>query len=246
MKLFPFVARIIYEREESMNYMKKFAVMTVLSFFAVTPVAAATQNTIRSTVRGQIRENVASRVGELKKFFSRKAIIKGKVIAKSGNVLTVDKDGISYTVNVDANTKIRRRFYGKATLDDILVGHEVNVFGKWTDDTQKTIQATLIRDISIQKRFGVFVGQVTAISGNDITLATVSRGTQKVTVSASTKLVSRNMTPIVLSDILVGHRIRVKGMWDRAFNTITEVTQVKDYNLPVRPTRAPTPTAAAE
>jgi len=32
----------------------------------------------------------------------------------------------------------------------------------------------------------------------------------------------------------------VKGMWDKTNNTITEVTHVKDYSLPPKPTITPT------
>jgi ASC-1-like (ASCH) protein len=197
---------------------------------------------IRNEIRETNKENIASRVGALKNFFSFRAMLnKAKVTAKSTNSLIVEKDSVSYTITVDDKTKIRRRFYGKATLEDILVGHEVNVFGKWTDTDHKTIQALLIRDLSIQKRFGVFIGDVTAISGNDITLQTIQRGVQKVSVSALTKFVNRKMETIKQTDIIIGHRIRVKGMWDRTLNTVTEVTQVKDYNLPPKATGTPKP-----
>jgi hypothetical protein len=66
-----------------------------------------------------------------------------------------------------------------------------------------------------------------------------------VTVSSSTKFVDRRGKTIAQTDVAVSHRIRVKGMWDNTNSTITEVTQVKDYSLPVKPAGTPTPTSAA-
>jgi hypothetical protein len=190
-----------------------------------------------------VREKIASKVGEFGKIARKRAFInKAKITVKGDSSLSVEKDGKTYTVNVDSNTKIRRRFYGDAAFSDLLVGHEVDIVGKWTDDTKTTILASLIRDISIQKRHGVFIGIVQAISGNDITIKTVNRGIQKATVTSSTVYVNRMQQKINLSDIAVGHRIRVKGMWDNTFNTITDVTHVKDFTLPLRPNITPKPT----
>jgi len=45
---------------------------------------------------------------------------------------------------------------------------------------------------------------------------------------------------------LVGHRIRVKGLWNNKNSTVTEVSHVKDFDLPVRPIGTVAPTAATE
>jgi len=71
------------------------------------------------------------------------------------------------------------------------------------------------------------------------------RANQTITVTASTKFVNRMQVAITQGDIQVGHRVRVKGMWDRTNNTVTDVTNVKDFNLPVRPTGSVTPSVTA-
>jgi hypothetical protein len=198
--------------------------------------STGTRETIREQVRTrneEIKNKISSRVGELKERISRRAIIiNAKVTAVSTASLTVEKDGKSIVVNITEDTKIVRRYYGKTDLSEINIGHQVTVFGLWTDDAETAIDAKLIRDLSIQKRFGVFVGEVTAISGSQITVQTIHRGIQTAEVSNATKLVNRKMQPITIADIKVGHRIRVKGTWDRSVNYISEVTQVKDYSLP--------------
>ena len=163
-------------------------------------------------------ERVATRPGLLRQMVKNtKAMVTGTLSVKSGNTLTVTSGASSYSVLVDGNTQLRRRFWGKATLDEMSVGDSLNVIGKWTDDVHSTIQAKLVRDSSIQKRFGVFVGTVTSLTGTGWIMSTINRGPQTVTATQSA--------------VLVGHKVRVRGLWDNKLNTITEVSHVKDYSL---------------
>jgi len=167
-------------------------------------------------------------------------ILNGEVKSKDGSNLTVEKDGKIYTVQTDGNTQFRRHFWGKSSLAEIAVGDKVNVWGKYVDEGKTTILAKLIRDVSIMKRFGAFIGTVADLSGSTFTLNTVARGAQKVTLNESTKCVNRKEDAIsCTSDVQNGHRVRVKGMWDKTNSTVTEVTQLKDYSLPLKPTPSP-------
>ncbi len=169
-------------------------------------------------------------------------ILEGKVKSKDGANLTVEKDGKTYTVQTDGKTQFRRHFWGKSSLDEISIGDKVNVHGKYVDDAQTTILAKLIRDVSITKRFGAFVGTVANLNGSTFTLNSVTRGAQKVTLDSNTKCVNRKEETInCASDVQNGHRVRVKGMLDKTNSTITEVMQVKDYSIPPKPTTTPKP-----
>lgn len=191
----------------------------------------------KKDLKVEIKSTIASRVAEIKKFFTGFAIIKqGKVTAKTDSALTVESEGKIYTVNLTDDTKLRRRFFGKSDIDEILVGHMVNVYGKWSDENHTVINAILVRDISIQLRFGVFVGVIKSVAASTWSLETKNRGTQQVAVSADTKFVNRKNETIGQADIQTEHRVRVKGLWDRVNNTITEVSHVKDYTLPPKPT----------
>lgn len=166
---------------------------------------------------------------------ARATIGSGTLKSKSGDtlpaVLVVTREGKDYTVNIDANTQLRRRFFGRATLAEIQIGDTLNVVGLWTDEAHTTVSAKLIRDISIQKRFGAFVGEVTAVTASGWTMNTVHRGAQTVRVSSATKFTNRQGKAITQDDIKLGHRVRVKGLWDNKLNTISEVAQVKNYSL---------------
>ncbi|MBI4099961.1 hypothetical protein HY440_03040 [Candidatus Microgenomates bacterium] len=185
-------------------------------------------------------DKAGSRPGLLRNFLDKRgraAIGSGTLKSKSGNTvpatLVVTREGVDYTINVDANTQLRRRFWGKATLAEMSVGDTLNVIGQWADDGHTAINAKLVRDASIQKKFGVFFGTILSLLSNGWTMTT-GRGTETVVVSSSTKLVNRKGEAITQADVKVNDKVRVRGLWDNKLNTITEVSGVKDYSLPTK------------
>ena len=177
---------------------------------------------------------------KLVKVMGQKAILKSaKVTARDESALTVEVKGKSYMVTVTSQTKFRRHFWGKSSLDEVSVGDVVNVFGKWANEEKTQITASMIRNLSVQKKNGVFFGEVVSISGNTFVIKTIKRENQTVTIG-SAKLVNRKQETITKADILVGHRIRVKGLWDKTAKTITEVVQIKDFSIPLAPSPKPT------
>lgn len=188
---------------------------------------------------------------KLERMASDSAMKKNRVWIKNaaittinGNAMTITKDGKTYTVSMTNQTKLRRHYGGQATLAEFTVGNFVDVSGVWTDSTKTSINATSIRNRSIMMRRGAFIGEVISKTGNTIVIATKSRGNQTVTVSGTTKYVNRTQQAIKLSDIEVGHNIRVRGLWDKSNNTVTQVMQIKDFSLPVTVTLTPTTAAS--
>lgn len=208
---------------------------------------------LRSTLSNlgeNIRERFGSGPGILRDFFKRgrAAIGSGVVTLKNGTTLSIQKDSTTYTVLTDGKTQFRRRFWGKSSIDEISVNDTVNVIGKWTDTTHTTIQASLVRDVSIQKRFGVFFGQVLSVNANGWVMSTIggNRPNQTVNVSTATKFTNLVGSIILQADIAVGHRVRVKGLWDNVTNMITDVREVKDFTIhPSESEGTPSPTASA-
>ncbi len=227
------------------------AVSTIgLSLMMVGPVYAETRVEARAQIKADIKadreDKSGTRPGLLKDLVKRgrAAIGSGTLTAKSGTTLTITKDGKTYTVLTDSKTQFRRHFWGKGALDEMQVGDTINIIGVWTDEAKTTIQARLVRDVSIQKRNGIFFGTVQSVTSTGWVMTTIQRGNQTVTVSSSTKFVDRREQGIAQSAIVVGHKVRVRGLWNKANSTITEVSHVKDFSLPVKPTStsAPTPT----
>lgn len=210
-------------------------------FIALTLITASTILTLSPSLVLAEDATSGSKPGLLRQILDKKGratVGTGTLSSKSDGELIVAKDGKSYTVLIDSNTQLRRRFWGKATLAEYQVGDTLNVIGKWTNDAHTTIQARLVRDISIQKRLGVFFGTVSSVSSNGWVMATVQRGNQTVTVSSTTKFVNRKEETISVSDIKVGDKVRVRGLWDKAASTITEATHVKDFSIPTPSTEA--------
>lgn len=196
------------------------------------------ENQIQNREENKIRTKEANRIF---KFIDRRAVLgSAKVTAKGGTSLTVTQGDKTYTVLTSLTTQYRRKFWGTSSLNEISVGDIINVVGKWNNEERTEINALWIRNLSIQKRYGVFFGEVKSLPGGTFVMTTFKREDQTVTVGEA-KLVNRKQEPITLSDILVGHKVRVKGMWDSVNHTITEVAQIKDFSLPaVEATVTPT------
>lgn len=155
----------------------------------------------------------------------------GTVSALNGSSFTLTKEGKTITVNTYSSTKFIRHFWGNSSLSEFSIGDKVNVWGKWTDDNRTTLDAKLIRNLSVMKRHGVFFGQISSTGSGSFILHTLNRGDQTVTIG-SAKLVNRKEQTISASDLKVGDKVRVKGLWDKATSKITEVKQVKTFSLP--------------
>ncbi|MCJ7826093.1 DUF5666 domain-containing protein [Patescibacteria group bacterium] len=236
--------------------MKKPSIAIVVSFGcmlflgSVSPVLAAPNIPVGQQIRKEIQEvrkenleNLVASAAAVKVWTrTRTGLLKATVTAIGTISMTVKtEDGKEYTVQVDNTTQWRRKFWGKSGLDETSVNDVLNVHGKWMNEERSQIQATLIRNMSIQKRNGVFFGKVKTLTSGGWVMTTVARGDQTVTVSGNTRFIDRTGMGIGQSAILVGHRVRVMGLWDSKNNTITEVSQVKDFNLPAKPTSTPKP-----
>lgn len=201
----------------------KIAVLTVLASLAVSTSLAVGPNKLL----GEKSKKAAFRQ-------TKAAIGTCTLTAKSDTTLTCTKNSDTFTIVTDDKTQFRRRFWGKSSLDELTVGDVINVIGVWTDEAHTSIRARLIRDTSIQLRFGVFFGNVTSVNADGWIMSTIKRGNQTVTVDSDTKFTNRREETIVKSDVAVGHRVRVKGLWNFTTNTLTDVDHVKDFSLPAQ------------
>jgi len=216
-----------------------------IAFFIVTIVIIAPSVfAIEPLVIPPRKEAIQERkdnLSEIKDIIKTKAVLLNvAVVSKSTDSFIVKgEDGKEYTVKVDSSTQWRRKFWGKSDLTETNQNDILNIHGKWNNVEMTEVQARMIRNISIQKRHGVFFGTVKSVTLDKLVITTAKRGEQTVTIAGS--VVDRKQMTISANIILVGHRIRVKGLWDSKNKTITEVTQTKDFDLPAKPTATPKP-----
>ena len=231
---------------------KKIIAMMVTFGLAVwfVPLVYAVPLPLKNEIRKEVREERMKLLGEdsatrpaLKKRINTRAqISKAIVIGKGADSFMVQgTDGKEYKVLVDIATQWKRKFWGKSDIAETSVGDALNIHGVWTNEEMTEMKAKLIRNISIQKRHGVFFGTVKTLTSTGWVMTTAKRGDQTVTISSSTRLIDRKQSTIAQSSILAGHRVRIKGLWNTVGNTVTEVMEVKDFDLPVKPTASPKP-----
>lgn len=171
---------------------------------------------------------------ELKNINKRGELKNVKVTAKDATSVTVDNEGVNVKVNISSNTHLRRKFWGKSTLAEISIGDSLDIVGRWAKEDKTEINAVVIRNLSIQKRFGVFFGKVKTITDTGFVMTTIQRGEETVILDTA-KLINRKGELIKSSDIQINHTVRVRGLWNSTGFTITETTEIKDFSLPILP-----------
>lgn len=155
--------------------------------------------------------------------------------------ITVVKGDQSIILKISDKTTILRKFGGKSSLTELHVGDIVTARGTWVDETKAVLDTRVLRDLSIQKRHGTFWGKIKSISGVTFVLETSGRGDQTVQPDDNTKIINRKEVKVSFSDLKVGDRVRVTGLWDLTLKTISEVKTIKDWTLSPKPTLTPTP-----
>lgn len=179
---------------------------------------------LRPTV-AEMKKNIIEQAKDMvKKRIKRQ--VKGTLTTIADKTLTVttEKESI-YTVQVNENTQYKRKYGGDSKLSEFKPNDSILVIGKETGD--KEMEAAYIRNLSIQRRRAVFLGEVVSKSADSFTLKTTGRGTQTVYVASSTKFSERNTT-IGFGDITLGNKVVVKGeVWDRESAKIDAQTVMK-------------------
>lgn len=227
-----------------------FAIVTGLVF--VTPVGAyghksfaeANLDTRKEEFRRDLKSTITQKLGEKLKNRGVKAMISGVITTVGTNSITVSTDGKSYVVNITASTQdsagtiLRRRFLGKATFAEFSVNNKVKVMGVWADEAKTTINATRVWNMSISKYRGAFVGTVVSLDSTTIVFEPVKREKHTAYLGATTKYLNRIGGNILLTDIKVGHKIKVRGTWDKSNKKVFDVISIVDMSLPPLPTKA--------
>jgi hypothetical protein len=162
------------------------------------------------------------------------AIIRQAILNSiSDTTLSVTQGDQPLTILTNDQTRLRRRLGGDSSLTEMQPGDSLSIVGWYTDDIRTTVQARLVRDLSIEIRTGTFSGKVVSVS-DDSFIFTYLKNNLTVTVESQTQIINRLGNPITLADLQPDHRVRVRGTYNGQQQTITQVTEVRDFDLPQR------------
>ncbi|MFA6421568.1 MAG: hypothetical protein WCW45_05075 [Patescibacteria group bacterium] len=156
--------------------------------------------------------------------------------AMNGTALTVTTTtGKTFQLQVTANTRLYRRLGAVSALSEFQVNDWLQAVGEWTDNSQTSMSALVIRNQSIQRYRGTFTGSVVSVNsaGNSFVFQPNKRTDQQtVTITSETKVYGQNKQQVItLADMKIGDKVVVRGLWDRANNTVTETVLVKDFSV---------------
>jgi hypothetical protein len=140
----------------------------------------------------------------------------GRVSSVNGTSIQFSADdGTGYTADV-SNAKFMRRMGAGTDISFIGPGNEIQVQGTANGSN---ITATSVRDMSLVGG-ATFTATVRSISDSTFLIRIVNTGPVTVRVTNATAI-TRNGQPAQFSDIAVGSKVTVKGVWDTATNTVT-------------------------
>lgn len=126
----------------------------------------------------------------------------GTVTAVNASSITVkDLSGTSTTYTLTSSTTVTKERQS-ATLADVTVGESVRL-------TLSSSSSTTVSAIDIE--LAHVIGQVTAVSGNTITVQGPRSGTQTITVSSATTY-SKSGASATLADVTVGSFVFAEGV----------------------------------
>jgi hypothetical protein len=168
---------------------------------------------------------------------------KGQITALASSTipttLTLKVKDVSYTVQITSQTKLIRRFGGSAQLSEFGVGDTIKVTGY--SEQSLIIVAKKIQDVSTQKRWASFHGQISNFNtaNQTFTITPTSRPTQTVTVLTGAKIIKASKI-LTFSNLQNGDWVTVSGTWDMSDNTLAASKVV--VTAPYNPTPTSTPT----
>jgi hypothetical protein len=133
------------------------------------------------------------------------------------------KKSETWTVNITSATKLYRRYMAVATIDEFAVGDTVEARG--TKATGNVLNAKVVRDKSIVIKNRDFPGRIKSI---DITARSfimpikLKDGVFDLTVTATdaTKYFGEEHETITFSDLLVGNKVKVLGVYNSTNKTL--------------------------
>lgn len=136
----------------------------------------------------------------------------------NNNLVVADQNGRDYQVVINSSTSFKPKYWGNITLDDFLPGDKVNVIGNWQGNT---VKAVLVRNLSNETRWGVFLGDIISVDKSSLVISNRNHG--KLTVIFGNKTIPTNLN--------IGDRVRVKGIYNPKNAKITSIDEVKDFSI---------------
>lgn len=150
--------------------------------------------------------------------------VEGTLVAVSGTtlpaVLTVQSGTTTYMVNVTSTTVLLRKYNGVSALDEFGVGDLLSIRGTVTGTT---IDATRIKDLSIQRKDAAQWGTIESIdaTAQSFVFNPTKRGVANQTVTTTSKTtVFQGNRAGTFSDLSVGMTVKVIGLWRKSLSTI--------------------------
>jgi hypothetical protein len=219
------------KQEKYMNSKKLIAGVLVL--IGVISFGLAMTNPVRADEDHGSQMRDAHAIGstlEVHIYDSGKVLVRGaKVTSVNGTTVnattTWGSAVVNWAVQTNASTQFVRRSGGTSSASEISVGDFVSFNGNLltTTGSPLTVQATTLKDWSIQKAHATFNGTISSVNATNQTfvLASEDRGNVTVQTTSATKIMLGNDISSFAGAVKVGMKVTAGGLYDSASRIVT-------------------------
>lgn len=142
-----------------------------------------------------------------------------------GNITAITATGFTLTgkdnsiITVDASSAAVIKIPTQVIpLTDLAVGDYVSVLGTKTDSN---VIATKVYMVSANIHKATAKGVVTAVDPNSVTIQTKQGDSVTFVTNTDTNIAYSSDLPAMMSDIVVGSKVKINGIWDSILNIFT-------------------------
>lgn len=209
---------------------KTILLLTIIASLMTLSLVQAKNDDIKPNTANVLKSDLKQRIQIEETSAGNLAWITGAKITEilttvTPGLIKVKVFGQDYKIEVATTTNVVRQHWGKAVmgLSEFSVGDIVNAYGNLDSTDYFLIHAKNLRNVSIQKLHAVVEGEVSSVSSstNSFVISVKKDGTNTVTINtdANTQISSRNNLK-TFSDIQVGMKVVVRGIWDKTLSKI--------------------------
>ncbi len=184
-----------------------YLVLSISSLVFITPVHAQSPSPTGTSVRDNIKQQVAEELNQIKQAVSKKAFL-GTIATKTDTGITLTSHmGQTKTVIVTTDTTIRLTGGKEGTIADLKTNDYVLVMGNVDGAGVMTaVRLLIVPKPTVENRKTIF-GKVTKVTTTALTVQTADTKDWTVKLSSAVKYNGKNKS----SDIKVGSQVVVLG-----------------------------------
>jgi len=171
-------------------------------------------------------------LGDKESIQDKVLVNKAHITEINGNTIKIKIEDKDYTIDA-SSAKIVCQAKGVCDISKIKVGDRLNAIGtRGENDTIKAEHIVVFTEEQMQKieekMNNSSVGEIKSVdeANKTVTVETNNHGEQTIKVNEDTKIYKKPHEESSFSDLQIGKKIWIKGVWDKVTNAFSKITRI--------------------